>query len=132
MKTKEEITAWIKNRIEHYRGFLKSNPEQAAVYNALISELETIRVTQLTTQPEGKPLSEITLDDLTSLVLKYRCHYGYKDESTLVSVELNGMEVGFEEYAGEDKYKHCFQLDCMPLVCFQYLQSKGYRLPKYY
>lgn len=42
---------WIDDRINGYKKHLSEHPEQANIYNALISELETIQVTQLPKKP---------------------------------------------------------------------------------
>ena len=44
----DRLKAWMKNRIATYKQFLKDNPNQKPVYDALISELETILFTQIT------------------------------------------------------------------------------------
>ena len=54
---------WIETRISGYRQYLKDHPSESSVYNALISELETIKLIQgRFTPPQPKSVEEAALN----------------------------------------------------------------------
>lgn len=74
MNRETKLAKWLTDRISNYSQYLKENPGEAKTYNALISELETILVTQLSysaEHPKGK-----TLDECKDEVAK---RHGYED-----------------------------------------------------
>lgn len=121
----KEVIAKYPNEVEKYKnGDLKHLGlfcgEAMKISRGTLDPKETILIFKDLLQPK-KPLSDISEDDLIQLA---RIHYKEYDEVIGESIH--------ELLRKNTKIFILNDIDKMGIKAYQYLQSKGYELPKYY